>query len=460
MDGLSQYLDALEREERYRVDDVLKSSEFETTQRVVLQDDGGDRGPYIRKVITRDSGLGSVYELVYQACQQGRHFKHIPAVVECYQRDQATVVVMEYIEGPTLADYVYEHDPSLQLASDIFPQLCDAVTELHTQFSPPIIHRDLKPSNIIIRDGVPVIIDLGIARERKEQAETDTTHFGTRAYAPPEQFGYGQTTERSDVYALGMLLYFMLVEQTPSMKVVRRGFEDVRIPEPVRRTIVCATSFDPQQRYATALELKQAFALALVQEGAEHIANAAQANGQQAPAASVVIQPQIPEEQLPPPVPAPPAPASNVVVQVQEPAPSFFAGVSQPVPTAADKAAAEAAELKALQEQPLLRRFGVRNCIIVLAWALLSAFSIWTGVHPEMLAPYRWPVAFEMFMNIVMMPVFLAILAFLPMNKKRLHACVGLPHFLQGAKGYAVWFGAFVGILAFAQILGYIVGPA
>ena len=119
----------------------------------------------------------------------------------------------------------------MQLAADIFPRLCDAVLELHEGFGAPLIHRDLKPSNIMVSCGGLSLIDQGIAREYKGDATTDTHHFGTRAYAPPEQFGFGQTTVRSDVYALGMILYFCLVEQTPDAVVRERGSLTSRIPD-------------------------------------------------------------------------------------------------------------------------------------------------------------------------------------------------------------------------------------
>ena len=84
----------------------------------------------------------------------------------------------------------------------------------------PVIHRDLKPSNIIVSGAnyTPdtgmtfsslVIIDLGIARVWREGADADTVKFGTRPYAPPEQYGFGQTSVRSDVYALGACCSFV-----------------------------------------------------------------------------------------------------------------------------------------------------------------------------------------------------------------------------------------------------------
>lgn len=89
------------------------------------------------------------------------------------------------------------------------------------------------------------IIDFGIARAFREGAAGDTAHFGTRCYAPPEQFGYGQTDERSDVYALGMLLYYLLAERDPSPSVAAAGFAGPEVPFALRPVLQRACAFDP-----------------------------------------------------------------------------------------------------------------------------------------------------------------------------------------------------------------------
>ena len=75
---------------------------------------------------------------------------------------------------------------------------CEVLIYLH-EFKPnPIIYRDMKPSNIIIdKNGNIKLIDFGIAREYKEQSECDTVYIGTRGYAAPEQYGFGQTNTAS-----------------------------------------------------------------------------------------------------------------------------------------------------------------------------------------------------------------------------------------------------------------------
>ncbi|MDO5042314.1 MAG: protein kinase, partial [Slackia sp.] len=224
-------------------------------------------GPFVRKYIKRDSGLGSVYSRICEAQRNGRRFRFIPRIIDCYTLGEDDVVIMEYVQGETLQDAVYRCDPSMVFAADVFPRLCDAVLELHEAFDAPIVHRDLKPTNIMISRDSLTIIDLGIARFYRDGAGEDTCHFGTRAYAPPEQFGFGQTTVRSDVYALGMLLYFCLVEKTPDAHVREKGFFDPRIPEPVRSVLARATEFDPARRFPDVRSLRDAFCAAAAECG-------------------------------------------------------------------------------------------------------------------------------------------------------------------------------------------------
>ena len=273
-EALDNYLASLENEDNYRVEAVLKESTFERTERVVhVGPDGQETGPFVRKVIARESGMGGAYEQLFAAQQAGWNYPHLPVIKECYLHDDLQVVIMNYVDGETLQDLVYRKDPSPELAKEIFPAICDAVSELHDGFVPSIIHRDLKPSNIIVDDGFPVIIDLGIARTFKLEAQTDTKHFGTAAFAPPEQFGFGQTTVRSDVYSLGMLLYFCLTERIPAQGARESGFEDWQIPVPIRAVLAKATAFDPEDRYESAQQLKHAFLVACQSQPGSSFAN-------------------------------------------------------------------------------------------------------------------------------------------------------------------------------------------
>lgn len=262
---LEEYLDALARDECYRVDAVLKASPHEMTERVFfVGSNGAEYGPLIRKRLDLDCGMGSAYLRLWEAQRAGQRFLHVPRMVDCYSTEDAFVVIMEFIEGETLADAVWRLDPSPTLACDLFYPLCDAVMELHERFDPPMIHRDLKPSNIMVSPGGNVtIIDFGIAREYRTEALSDTRSFGTRSYAPPEQFGYGQTDERSDVYALGMILFYCLTEQTADAALVRSGFAEANVPDALRPVLAKATAFDPSDRFPSVRALREAFASAM-----------------------------------------------------------------------------------------------------------------------------------------------------------------------------------------------------
>lgn len=262
-DELDTYLASLERSSKFNVIRTLKATPHETTEVVELADGISAPGPYIRKRIALDAGIGQTYPRLFGEQQAGRDAACSPHIYECYETEDSLNVVMEFVHGKTLADWVYEADPSPAFAAYVFPRICDAVSELHEGFEPPIIHRDLKPSNVMINEHGVKVIDFGIARSYREDAESDTRHFGTPSYAPPEQFGFGQTDERSDIYALGMLLYYCLTERTPTFSMLESEFEDDDVPVPLRKVIAKATSFDPANRYASVRELKHAFLKAI-----------------------------------------------------------------------------------------------------------------------------------------------------------------------------------------------------
>lgn len=89
-------------------------------------------------------------------------------------------------------------------------QVCHILEHLHGS-DPPVIFRDLKPSNLILSEhGVVSLIDFGIARHYDPSKIKDTQDLGTPGFCSPEQYGRGQTTPRSDLYALGTTAYFML----------------------------------------------------------------------------------------------------------------------------------------------------------------------------------------------------------------------------------------------------------
>lgn len=140
----------------------------------------------------------------------------LPRIVDIIDNGKTIYVIMDYIEGESLDKVLKAEGP--QSEEDVInwaKQLCDALSYLHAQKPNPIIYRDMKPANVMLKpEGNIKIIDFGIAREYKEESLADTTVLGTKGYAPPEQY-VGQTSPRSDIYALGMTMHHLLTGIDP-----------------------------------------------------------------------------------------------------------------------------------------------------------------------------------------------------------------------------------------------------
>ena len=127
-----------------------------------------------------------------------------------YKNEAYRCVCREYIEGIPLDEYIIKTHMTSDKIEHIAIGLASTMKSLHDS-RPSIIHRDIKPSNIIIKeDGSVALIDFGISRVSKDDAESDTFCYGTEGFAPPEQFGFMQTDICSDIYSFGIVLSWML----------------------------------------------------------------------------------------------------------------------------------------------------------------------------------------------------------------------------------------------------------
>lgn len=131
-------------------------------------------------------------------------------------------LVMDYIEGETLEKIVRRRGRIPQEEVVVWArQLCDVLGYLHGQ-TPPVIFRDLKPSNIMLTAGNEIkIIDFGIARHFRPGISADTVSYASMGFAPPEQFGAGHADQRSDIFALGAIMHYLLSGITPAAEPFR-----------------------------------------------------------------------------------------------------------------------------------------------------------------------------------------------------------------------------------------------
>ena len=142
---------------------------------------------------------------------------NLPRIVDIIEGDNTIYIAMDYIEGEPLDKILKKKGAQPQEAVIQWGiNLAEVLDYLHTR-QPAIIYRDMKPANIMLRpDGSIKLFDFGIAREYKEENNSDTVSLGTKGYAAPEQFGgMGQTDARTDVYGLGVTLYHLVTGKNP-----------------------------------------------------------------------------------------------------------------------------------------------------------------------------------------------------------------------------------------------------
>ncbi|MDD3277634.1 MAG: protein kinase [Lachnospiraceae bacterium] len=187
------------------------------------------------------------------------HHPNLPSIVDVIDGDGSFLIVMDYIEGSPLSDYVKNGPLAQEDVIEWSKQLCEVLSYLHSR-KPAIIYRDMKPSNIMLKpDGTVTVIDFGIAREYKEGNVADTSVLGTRGYAAPEQYGnMGQTDPRTDIYALGATMYHLVTGHSPAeypyeMYPIRHW--NSSLSSGLEEIILKCTKNRPEYRYQNCAEL-------------------------------------------------------------------------------------------------------------------------------------------------------------------------------------------------------------
>ncbi len=178
---------------------------------------------------------------VYEALQQG-HFNGIPVIQELIETDDALILIEEYISGQTIEEIlqhrIFSEDEAVRTMTD----LCRILRPLHMHI-PQIIHRDIKASNVMISDqGQVFLIDFDASKFYDPSKSRDTVLIGTENYAAPEQYGFGQSDSRTDIYACGVLICKMLTGKT---------LGESQYDGPLAGIIRLCTQMDPDDRFKT-----------------------------------------------------------------------------------------------------------------------------------------------------------------------------------------------------------------
>lgn len=259
----------------------------------------------------------------------GLNHPHIVQIYDAGQQNGLLYFVMEYVQGPTIANLLHlDGTIPLHFAIEYTAQIAEALDAAYGERN--VIHRDIKPENLMLdRWGKVKVMDFGLARATGQQRITVAkTLVGSIYYASPEQVWGHQLDNRSDIYALGVVLYEMVTGQRPFVgrslpeltQAIISGplkpprFYNSEIPEELEHIILTAMSRDRQQRYKQAILMAQALRTLNLMSGIPQ-APSILSPRQQAARERIVIQPPkrpqmqppryIDLEQTQPPLPEP-----------------------------------------------------------------------------------------------------------------------------------------------------------
>ena len=196
---------------------------------------------------------------------------NIVGVYDVGQSQEMNYIVMEYVEGIDLKDYIRQKGALHPIeAVRIMMQIVSAIAAAHQN---RIIHRDIKPQNILIdKEGNVKITDFGIAVALSDTSLTQTnTLLGSVHYLSPEQARGGMATIQTDIYALGIVLYELLTGKVPfdgesAVSIALKHFQEplptivnptAMVPQSLENIVLKATAKDPMHRYKSCYEMFQ-----------------------------------------------------------------------------------------------------------------------------------------------------------------------------------------------------------
>lgn len=183
-----------------------------------------------------------------------RKLSGIPKAYRIFEENGEVYLVREYIEGMSLAQMVLQKGGISEAEiCRISRKICQTAEQFQNP-DEPMIHRDIKPENIVVTPGGEVVfIDFGTMRSYKKDGSRDTFVVGTRGTAAPEQYGYTQTDQCTDVYAIGQTMLYMVSESYE-----KNQLSECAVSRRMKKIIEKACSFEPDKRYGDAAQLRRA----------------------------------------------------------------------------------------------------------------------------------------------------------------------------------------------------------
>ena len=242
--------------------------------RVYLAENIRTKSLWAIKEIPCDSSNLHQVEREIDVLKKVRH-PALPRIVDVLHENGMFYLIEDYFEGRNVDEILREQKfVSAGAAVKWALEICDIMIFLHGQAPEPIIYRDLKPSNIILSpDGSIRLVDFGSVRRYKSDSPSDTVYIGTRGYAAPEQYGFGQTSEQTDVYSFGMTMWHIITGKRPvessincmgikgggigRNEIDEGGFDAPQaIPNCIKAILSRCTEWDPGKRFQSFQDIK------------------------------------------------------------------------------------------------------------------------------------------------------------------------------------------------------------
>jgi serine/threonine-protein kinase len=383
---------------RYRIQEVIGTGGYASVYKAIDMQYGYERA--IKEVVAPDEGVAKQFRLEADVLLNIQS-PNVPRGYNVFTHNRRIYFVMDFVEGKDLEellnDSLVQRRRALDEAQTLqwMVEIANALSQLHTMPT-PIIHRDIKPANIkITPQGLPVLIDFGLAKLQEHSKQTQTAAQGVSpGFAPPEQYmAKGRTDARTDIYGLGATLYACLTgkdpAEAPARLLAQTGVSHGAPLEPpskinphisprTEQVILRALELAPARRQQTAKEMRDELRQALsALKGAPVMAPTQVMPPAMAPHAPASADPQSAkraavrpgaaprQSSKQPAVPPPPRPAApqiagtgvmaKVVAAAAAPAPTPFGGAA--VAGVAASMAAGAAGAKADQrtaQQPVV----------------------------------------------------------------------------------------------------------
>ncbi|MDQ7826213.1 MAG: serine/threonine-protein kinase [Candidatus Eremiobacteraeota bacterium] len=248
---------------KYRIDKVLGKGSYGTVYLAEQMDKPGTRRALkeIEEARMCPEDRAHILELFIREAEMLTCLKHpgLPLVTDFFSLEDRHYLVMEFIPGKNLEAMrrgALAPEPVIEWAL----QLASIIEYLHEHRPEPIIFRDLKPSNVMLSapTGRIMLVDFGIARYFNPHKLKDTQFLGTPGFSPPEQYGSGQSDQRSDIYSFGATLYFLLTDGDIcqyyfKMPPLRR--QNPLVPPALESVIMKCLSLNPGERFQSMTEI-------------------------------------------------------------------------------------------------------------------------------------------------------------------------------------------------------------